>query len=202
MHSLCNSLIYEHNKGTRNLRKLSLIWIERDPVVIPEVDVVLRESIRRSSLHEDSTASATIAFDDSDCLDGQDTSTSCRGANRGSNTYQRNSRDTPILGRIVVAPTDELGDVTTNFVTQLLAMVPPSRETDEELARVYPDISDMSFLTNTESESEASTESESPEVEVVRCVASSLLVSNFPPASPPTTAVVVKRRKQRKQAAY
>jgi FAD-binding domain/Ferric reductase NAD binding domain len=42
MQALCNQLMYEHGKGTRELNKLSFIWIERDRLVMPKVDAIRR----------------------------------------------------------------------------------------------------------------------------------------------------------------
>jgi hypothetical protein len=48
MQSLCNSLMFEHNQGIRKMKKISFIWIERDPVIMSEVDVVRRQGFRSS----------------------------------------------------------------------------------------------------------------------------------------------------------
>ena len=42
MQALCNQLMYEYRKGTRELNKLSFIWIKRDAYVMPKVDVIRR----------------------------------------------------------------------------------------------------------------------------------------------------------------
>lgn len=44
MQALCNQLMYEHSTGLRDLKKLSFVWIERDPNVMQKVDVVRRRS--------------------------------------------------------------------------------------------------------------------------------------------------------------
>lgn len=49
MQSICNQLMHEHNSRQRELKKLSFVWIERDPQVMPEVDVVRKESSRHFS---------------------------------------------------------------------------------------------------------------------------------------------------------
>jgi len=42
MQALCNQLMYEQSAGLRELKKLSFVWIERDPHVMQKVDVVRR----------------------------------------------------------------------------------------------------------------------------------------------------------------
>lgn len=42
MQSICNQLMYEHHLQRRQLKKLSFVWIERDPQVFEKVDVVRR----------------------------------------------------------------------------------------------------------------------------------------------------------------
>jgi len=115
MQSLCNSLMYEHNHGMRKLRKLSFVWIERDPVVMPEVDVVRRESIRCLESIEDSD-------DDNSDMDDLEQSWGEKVgiAARHGLTGQQDAD-----GAVALA-------------SQLLAMVPPGQETDEQMARYYP----------------------------------------------------------------
>jgi NADPH oxidase len=43
MQALCNQLMYEQSTGMRELKKLSFVWIERDPNVVQNVDVVRRK---------------------------------------------------------------------------------------------------------------------------------------------------------------
>jgi len=54
MQALCNHIMYEHSSGKRNMKKLSFIWIERDPIVLQKVDVVRRETQNKSgySIHK------------------------------------------------------------------------------------------------------------------------------------------------------
>jgi predicted ferric reductase len=47
MQALCNQLMYEQSTAQRELKKLSFIWIERDPNVMQKVDVVRRRSCAR-----------------------------------------------------------------------------------------------------------------------------------------------------------
>ncbi|KAI2501563.1 FAD-binding domain [Fragilaria crotonensis] len=44
MQALCNQLMYEQSTGMRELKKLSFVWIERDPNVMQNVDVVRRKT--------------------------------------------------------------------------------------------------------------------------------------------------------------
>jgi predicted ferric reductase len=54
MQSLCNQLMYDHRRGIRKLNKLSFIWVERDPHVMPKVDVIRRHiSSRYSACYDD-----------------------------------------------------------------------------------------------------------------------------------------------------
>jgi hypothetical protein len=82
--------MYEQSKGSRQLKKLSFVWIERDPNVMQEVDVVRRHSTARLEV--------------------------------------------PPLG-------DDCGslqDRQQGIASTLLALVPASRVTDEELEEEYP----------------------------------------------------------------
>jgi hypothetical protein len=49
--SICNQLLYEHRTKQRELKKLSFIWIERDPVVMKKVEVMRRTSSVRYSVN-------------------------------------------------------------------------------------------------------------------------------------------------------
>ena len=42
--SICNQLIYEHSKGLRDLKKIRVVWTDRDPVLVKDADVVRRNS--------------------------------------------------------------------------------------------------------------------------------------------------------------
>jgi predicted ferric reductase len=44
MQSICNQLIHEHSASKQTLQKLSFVWMERDPLVMSDVDVVRRSS--------------------------------------------------------------------------------------------------------------------------------------------------------------
>ena len=109
--SLCNSLMYEHNQGMRKLKKLSFVWIERDPVIMQEVDVVRREGVR--------------------CLDFSDLH-----LEEGSDRSNTDAAEHSALGN---TPRPD-ADGATDFATQLLAIVPQSRLTDDELAESFPNI--------------------------------------------------------------
>ena len=42
--SMCNQLVYDQNKGRRNLQRVRVVWTERDPVVMERADIVRRGS--------------------------------------------------------------------------------------------------------------------------------------------------------------
>jgi predicted ferric reductase len=44
MQALCNQLMYEQSTGVRELKKLSFVWIERDPNAMNKVDVFRRKA--------------------------------------------------------------------------------------------------------------------------------------------------------------
>jgi len=115
--SLCNSLMYEHNHGMRKLKKLSFVWIERDPIVIPEVDVVRRETIRQR---------------DSSDLDLEE------GSDGGGPDKKPHGKNTDAAKHSALGNTPRSGaDGATDFAAQLLAMVPQSLLTDDQLAQCY-----------------------------------------------------------------
>lgn len=119
MQSLCNSLMYEHNHGMRKLKKLSFVWIERDPVIMPEVDVVRRESIR---CLETSPPSSRTQLGSSS-LDLEE----------GFGKRLKRATRRPSLDSIVSD-----ADGATRLATQLLSMVPPGQDTDAQLEQCYP----------------------------------------------------------------
>jgi hypothetical protein len=48
MQSICNQLLYEQAKGRRHLEDLKFIWVERDPHLMKNADVVRRSNTIRS----------------------------------------------------------------------------------------------------------------------------------------------------------
>lgn len=42
--SVCNQLVYDQNKGLRDLKRIRVVWTERDPLAIERTDVVRRAS--------------------------------------------------------------------------------------------------------------------------------------------------------------
>jgi hypothetical protein len=54
MQSICNQLLYEQAKGRRHLEDLKLIWVERDPHLMKNADVVRRSNTIRSRHFEQS----------------------------------------------------------------------------------------------------------------------------------------------------
>jgi predicted ferric reductase len=116
MQSLCNSLMHEHNNGVRKINKLSFVWIERDPVVIPEVDVVRREG----SLLVDSSALTSKPDDIKD---------------HNENVHQISQHAVNQLHRKLSRRSND-GE-TTDFATHLLALSPKSRQSDRELSACF-----------------------------------------------------------------
>lgn len=112
MQSLCNSLLHDHNNGVRRLQKLSFIWIERDPVVMSEVDVVRRESTRY--------------------VDSTDNAQSC-----SDKEPQNSTRDAAMNSLLGITPNPD-AEGATNFAAQLLGMVPEIRLTEAQIDESYP----------------------------------------------------------------
>lgn len=139
MQSLCNSLMYEHNHGMRKLQKLSFVWIERDPVVMPEVDVVRRESIR--------------------CLESCDDFDLEEGGGSGPVIIKAPFRKVSRRASLDSISAQSDADGATNLATQLLSAVPPGRETDEMLEQCYQsgdfDMWDVDEADEEDAESEA-----------------------------------------------
>jgi hypothetical protein len=110
--------MYEHTNGVRKINKLSFVWIERDPVVVPEVDVVRREGAN----FVDAATSATSHS--SDLEDHKDTvlkQLSQRVVTQLHRELSRRSNDTE----------------TTDFATHLLALGAANQQTDNELLACY-----------------------------------------------------------------
>lgn len=51
--SICNQLIYEHSKGLRDLKKMRVVWTDRDPVLVNRVDMVRRNSSHQLQIPND-----------------------------------------------------------------------------------------------------------------------------------------------------
>lgn len=64
MQSICNQLVHEHSTGRRNLKKLSFVWIERDPMVMSDVEVVRRSSTMHLNASGTDALSAISQRDD------------------------------------------------------------------------------------------------------------------------------------------
>ena len=108
MQSICNQLMYEHNTKKRQLKKVSFVWIERDPQVFEEVDVV-----RYSSSRHLNAQSAAFEKSRSQFMFNDDDSASIVSA---------------------VSSMAYTGDI----ATTLLANVPVNRTTDAQLEELYP----------------------------------------------------------------
>jgi predicted ferric reductase len=64
MQSVCNQLIYEHSNGLRTLNKLCFVWIERDPMIMSDVEVVRRSSTMHLNTSGIDALSVTSRLDD------------------------------------------------------------------------------------------------------------------------------------------
>jgi hypothetical protein len=40
MQSICDQLLFEKSSGQRELRNLKFVWIERDPILVQEVNFI------------------------------------------------------------------------------------------------------------------------------------------------------------------
>jgi hypothetical protein len=63
MQSLCNELYYEKSINLRELKKLSFIWVERDPYFVPEVDVVRNSAAAPSGCQHQEHSSCLLVDD-------------------------------------------------------------------------------------------------------------------------------------------
>jgi len=50
MQALCNQLMYEHSSKKREMKKLTFIWVERDPTLTNAVDVVRHTGAKKTKL--------------------------------------------------------------------------------------------------------------------------------------------------------
>lgn len=135
MQSLCNQLMYEHQSNRRSLKQLSFVWIERDPQVFHEVDVV-RDSARALAEEEPPETERTrrLALTRSQMMakmlsSGKNIGRSLRSLFRLSVESDRD------LGRHVPAQLDVLEEVSEESLCsepsdEELAVEPPEPETD------------------------------------------------------------------------
>mmetsp|Transcript_9690 Transcript_9690/g.22300 ORF Transcript_9690/g.22300 Transcript_9690/m.22300 type:complete len:438 (-) Transcript_9690:157-1470(-) len=120
MQSICNQLMYEHHSGQRCLKNLSFVWIERDPQVFSEVDVVRRTN---AAQHKDEEA------------------------NGGGKDHDADEAS-------FVSAMSGMAMTTGDIGTTLLANIPVSRVTDEQLHEEYH--GDLANMDDTMQEDEAS----------------------------------------------
>lgn len=127
MQALCNQLMYEHNTGARELKKVSFVWIERDPNVMQNVDVV-----RRSSLH--SSARSLSFGDDSsnndNCSCDYHDHESIEGGDFAHFQDVNDKEDQLIYEQPLREPK--------GIASTLLSLVSASGVTDEVLEKQYP----------------------------------------------------------------
>ena len=58
MQSICDQLLYEQQAGIREINKLRFVWVERDPVMMQQVDVVKKTASLRTLGTQDSSVSS------------------------------------------------------------------------------------------------------------------------------------------------
>jgi predicted ferric reductase len=111
MQAICNQLMYEQSTNQRELKKLAFIWVERDPVVMQEVDVVRRSSAGhfRKVVPEEST----------------------------NHIIKRSGQQRSTSG-VFVPAIDEDCHRPQGIASTILSLVPGSNVTDEQLAEQYP----------------------------------------------------------------
>ena len=111
MQAICNQLMYEQSTNQRELKKLAFIWVERDPVVLQEVDVVRRSSAGhfRKVVPEEST----------------------------NHNIKRSGQQRSTSG-VFVPAIDEDCHHPQGIASTILSLVPGSNVTDEQLAEQYP----------------------------------------------------------------
>jgi len=124
MQALCNQLMYEHSTGVRSLKKVSFVWIERDPNVMQKVDVV-----RRTSLHASAISLSEYSFNDEESSKGDDVEVS---STPGGGLVKPHVADEEQFQHEPHLPEPQ------SIASTLLALVPASRDTDEFLERQYP----------------------------------------------------------------
>lgn len=140
MQALCNQLMYEHSTDVRSMKKLSFVWIERDPSVMQKVDVVRRSVASSASLTGTSFHDASLtgtSFHDEANSDFDDdievSSTPGGGFVQFDDSVVGKRERVPEMKRYEPHMHDPQGIAST-----LLSLVPASRVTDEALEQQYP----------------------------------------------------------------
>lgn len=126
MQSICDQLLYERAKNRRELKSLQFIWIERDPVLMQEHEFIRRTSSIGSlgslNLDEGLSSDGSIELVEEDAMPGP----------TDVNVFLGNSG--AVNGQL-----EQLAhrEHSTNIASQLLALLPPDRTTDQELEDLY-----------------------------------------------------------------
>jgi predicted ferric reductase len=110
MQAICNQLMYEQSTNQRELKKLAFIWVERDPVVMQEVDVVRCSSAGHFNTPGNDTTNHNIK-----CSGEQSTTSG-----------------------VYVPAIDEDCHHPQGIASTILSLIPASNVTDEQLAEQYP----------------------------------------------------------------
>lgn len=127
MQSICEQLLYEKAKERRELESLKFIWIERDPVLMQEAEFIRRTSsigsLGSMDVDEFLSTDGSLRLDDTDI-------------------EEQPNADNVFLRRQNSAVHEQLEhfiehDQSINIASQLLALLPSSRTTDEELDELY-----------------------------------------------------------------
>ena len=109
MQSICDQLLHEKTIGEREIRNIKCIWIERDPVLVQQVDFVKsKQDVEPGS--------------------GNDTAL--------DRPEHHSAGDIASQLLMLVPPGEHSAG---NIVSQLLVLVPPGETTDEELEQQYAD---------------------------------------------------------------
>ena len=111
MQAICNQLMYEQSTNQRELKKLAFIWVERDPVVMQEVDIVRCSSAGR--------------FDAPPIYDITNLDMKCSVQLRSASG-------------VFASTVDKYCHHPQGIASTILSLVPASYVTDEQLAEQYP----------------------------------------------------------------
>jgi hypothetical protein len=118
MQSICDQLLFEQAKERRELKKIKFIWTDRDPVIMEELSA--KQVIDSKTLNESNTYNESNSFDESTTSTFNETNTF--NDSNTSNDSNASNNSNKSISRIFVP---------------FLAVVPPGRETNQELEQMY-----------------------------------------------------------------
>jgi hypothetical protein len=122
MQSICDQLLFEQAKERRELKKIKFIWTDRDPVIMEELSA--KQVIDSKTLNESNTYNESITYNESNSFD-ESTTSSSNESNTFSDSNTSNDSNKSISGIFV------------SHFAPLLTVVPPGRETNQELEQMY-----------------------------------------------------------------